>query len=293
MNIQFTYNIICNQHCLFSSEKIDSPLAFIVVPGNPSIIEFYKEFSCALIELFNYPTIIVSLCKNGEHSLGVHQAIHLKIQFFNEIFQKYPNTKFIILGHSIGNYITLQALRQIDQSRIVGYYGLFPALINLKQSFCTLYKIITYSPFIIACLAFSTHLLQLLPLSLITFFFSLVTDVPKQYIPILKHHLDPQMTGQMLSLCKDEGIQIKEYPDDFIQFLNSFHSKLHLIYGKNDVYGNENVARDMMQRCPEAQITITDILHAFVLGYVQNVIEVISPMLKETIQLFEHQMIEE
>ena len=50
-NIQFTKKIIEGQHCLLSNTNItSSPLTFIIIPGNPSIVELYKEFATLFIK---------------------------------------------------------------------------------------------------------------------------------------------------------------------------------------------------------------------------------------------------
>jgi hypothetical protein len=49
-----------------------------------------------------------------------------------------------------------------------------------------------------------------------------------------------------------------------------------MIYGKFDCYGNEETANKFHQLVPNAILTIVNILHAFVLGYSQDVIDEIK-----------------
>ena len=286
MNERYQKEIICNQPCLFSSDHIQSEIIFLVIPGNPSIIEYYIEFSDQLISLFNYPVIIGSLHQENETRLSVEQAIHLKIELLNEFIRRYPTSKFIIFCHSIGNYITLHALRTINQEKILGFYGLFPALAYLQEAFCTMYKIVTSSSLAITTVSYMVNILKILPHDFTLKLLHKIADVPERYCDIIINYLDYPLLSQMLFLCKDEGKTIRDYTVDFIEYLNSLNTKLHLIYGQNDVYGNKDVGEDMKFRCPKAQIEIIDCLHAFVLGSVQQVIDVIEPMIKQDLLQF-------
>ena len=287
MNTRYTRRNVLNQPCLFSSEPIQSPIIFLIIPGNPSIIEYYKEFSDQLISLFNYPSIIASMHQDNETRLTVQQAIDLKVQMLQHFTTIYPNSKFIIFCHSIGNYVTLNALNSIDQSKIIGFYGLFPALAYLREAFCTMYKIVTSSPLMITVCSYMVNIFKIIPRSLSVKVLNIVADVPERYCDIIVNHLDYPLLSQMLFLCKDEGKTIRGYSDEFVQYLNSLGNKLHLIYGQNDVYGNKDVAEDMKFRCPNAHIEIIDCVHAFVLGSVQTVIDVIEPLLKQDLQQVE------
>ena len=150
-NIKFTKKIIEGQICLFShphpENKISSPLVFIIIPGNPSIPELYIEFATIFIKKFNYPVIISSLASNTSKNFSLEKAISLKKNFIEFLLNANPNTKYIVLGHSIGNYILMKSLQKLDNmdtNNIIGIYCLFPAMKNLYQSFTLQYKIISY-----------------------------------------------------------------------------------------------------------------------------------------------------
>jgi len=54
-----------------------------------------------------------------------------------------------------------------------------------------------------------------------------------------------------------------------------------MIYGKKDRYGNEKIANNFKKIVPNAKIKIVDILHAFVLGYSQNMFNAIVDMIND------------
>lgn len=299
-NIKFVKKIIEGQICLLSHPNLEniisSSLVFILIPGNPSIPELYIEFASLFTKKFNYPLIISSLASNTSKNFSLEKAISLKKNFFEYLLNKNPNTKYIVLGHSIGNYIlikSLQKLNNINTNNIIGIYCLFPAMKNLYQSFTLQYKIISYNIIIINIIAFLSNLFQILPLCLIILFFKLISNVPKQYVERLARNATQNITKQMLLLTRDEGKYVKEYEKDFINFMKNNAYRLRMIYGKFDVYGNEETAKQFKELVPEVTLKIVNILHAFVLGYSQNVFNEIEDYIKKDIKDFKKNDINE
>ena len=279
----YTRQIIEGQFCLFSDVfNISSHITFIIIPGNPSIAELYIQFGNLLKEKFKYPVIISSLITNDTKTYSLKKIIELKTKFFEYLFKSNPNGKYIVLGHSIGCYILFKALKNIkDISKIIGIYCLFPALQNLYDCFPTNYKIITYNYFVINIFSFFVRLLKIMPLCLIILFFRCISDVPADNVECLISNIDFSSTKQILYLAKDEGKYIKGYDDDLIEFLNKISQKLKMIYGKKDRYGNEKIANNFKKIVPNAKIKIVDILHAFGLGYSQDMFNAIVDMIND------------
>ncbi|KAL7714827.1 Lipid droplet-associated hydrolase [Entamoeba marina] len=262
-SISFVKHIINDTPCIFAGELRNSPLAFIIVPGNPSINELYTEFASLLIHSFNAPVVITSLASSSSNKLSLGEAIHMKQTFFQTMFEQHPNTKYIVLCHSIGNYITLKALQQLsNHTQILSFYCLFPAIKNLSESLSVEYKILSRFNFIIYFVTFFLHLLAFIPLVLLKWFFRVFADVPSNYAAVLAATLTPSLLSQMLMLCRDEGYYIKDYEEQFIQHLNEFGDNLKMIYGRFDKYGNEDAARTIQELCPKAKIQVIDTLHA-------------------------------
>ncbi|ELP84872.1 hypothetical protein EIN_284480 [Entamoeba invadens IP1] len=282
--MSFEKKVVSGQPCLVKGNIMNSPIAYVIVPGNPSILELYEDFANQMIKRYPSPVIISSLQKTAGYTITLSETVELKKRFFEDLFATYPNTKFIIFAHSIGNYISLNALKQLPSSlckeKIIGFYSLFPALKNMYPTFTTLYRVLTWSYLFIYLLACLTHLMKVVPLSVVMFVFNIFSDVPHQYIKAIKDGLTPEITGQMLSLCKEEGVHIKEYQQDFIDFIQSMKDQMHFVYGKHDVYGDETVANEMMTICQDASFVVTNTLHAFVLGYVEDIVDIVAPLVR-------------
>ena len=284
-NIEFTKKIIEGQICLFSNIKNTSnSLTFIIIPGNPSIVELYVQFAELFIQKFNCPVIISSLASNTSKNYSLEKGLKLKQNFFEYLFNTNPNGKYIVLAHSIGNYILIKSLQKINDSKqIIAIYCLFPALKNLYQSFTLQYRIISYNKLIINLISFLSNLFQILPLCLIILIFKIISDIPGEYIGCLTRNATPSITKQMLLLTQDEGNYVKDYSNDFIEFMNENSYRLRMIYGKFDCYGNEETANKFHQLVPNAILKIVNILHAFVLGYSQDVFDEIYDLIKKDI----------
>ena len=109
----------------------------------------------------------------------------------------------------------------------------------------------------------------------------MVSDVPSDKVECLINNIDFSRTKQILFLAKDEGKYIKDYSKDLIEFLNKISLKLRMIYGKNDRYGNEKIAKKFKELVPNAKIKIVNILHAFVLGYTHDLFNEIVDMIRD------------
>ena len=275
--------LIEGQYCLFNDiNNKSSPIAFIIIPGNPSIAELYIQFGNLLTKQFKYPVIISSLLSDNTETYSLEKCIEYKKKFFEYLFKNNPNTKYIILGHSIGNYIIFQALKKIkDIKNIIAIYSLFPALQNLYTCFPLDYKILTFNYLIINIFSFFIKFIKFLPLCYIILFFKLVSDVPSDKVECLINNIDFSSIKQILFLAKDEGKYIKDYSKDLIEFLNKISLKLRMIYGKNDRYGNEKIAKKFKELVPNAKIKIVNILHAFVLGYTHDLFNEIVDMIRD------------
>ena len=285
--INFTKKIIEGQLCFFSDINNNlSPLTFIIVPGNPSIEEFYFTFAVKFIQKFNSPVIISSLASDTLKNYSLQNVIEKKKNFFEYLFNMNPNGKYIVIGHSIGNYILLKAIQSLNDSKqIIGIYNLFPAIQNLYNGFPLKFKILTNNIIIINICAIFSSLFQILPLCLIILFFKLISRMSRKTVECLARNINYSFTKQMLLLAKDEANYIKDYTDDFIKFLNEISHKIKMVYGKNDKYGNEEIARKFKELVPKVELKIVNIKHTFAPKYSQDIFYEIYDWIKNDIDI--------
>lgn len=51
-----------------------------------------------------------------------------KAQYLIQKLEQEPNTRLILVGHSVGAYICLQLLRHVPADRVVAVWGLYPTI---------------------------------------------------------------------------------------------------------------------------------------------------------------------
>uniref|UniRef100_A0A383V4Q4 AB hydrolase-1 domain-containing protein n=1 Tax=Tetradesmus obliquus TaxID=3088 RepID=A0A383V4Q4_TETOB len=99
-------------------------LQLLVVPGNPGFCGFYDEFMLQLAQLFGRHNVdIMAVSHAGHDSAGLSQGkvwcldsqIQHKVALLKEHVLAPGRPPAVILAHSIGSYIMLQAVKQLEQ----------------------------------------------------------------------------------------------------------------------------------------------------------------------------------
>ncbi|XP_048831194.1 lipid droplet-associated hydrolase isoform X3 [Brienomyrus brachyistius] len=158
------------------------PLLFLIIPGNPGLVGFYRPFMKTLWQSFQglHPVWAVShaghcvppdsmdMTEDGPlletHDVfGLRGQIEHKMAFLKRHVPR--DTKLVLIGHSIGCYIILEMMKRDPQMQVLKALLLFPTIERMAASpqgrlmtpvLCRL-RFITYLPI---------FLLSLLPLSL-------------------------------------------------------------------------------------------------------------------------------
>uniref|UniRef100_A0A8D0H524 Lipid droplet-associated hydrolase n=1 Tax=Sphenodon punctatus TaxID=8508 RepID=A0A8D0H524_SPHPU len=137
---------------LQKDESKDLPkLLFLVVPGNPGLVSFYKTFIQALYCGFNqqYPVWIVSHAghckppggmkmtedtgmKELDDVFGLSGQIEHKLNFVRKNVPE--DTKLVLIGHSIGCYIILEMMKRVPELQVLRCLLLFPTIERMAES---------------------------------------------------------------------------------------------------------------------------------------------------------------
>ncbi|CAG8460942.1 5138_t:CDS:2 [Paraglomus brasilianum] len=131
-------------------EKTNDPkgtLVLFIIPGNPGVIEYYKEFCDNIFRERKGKIEIVGGHSYGDHYQGnsrlysLQDQINHKIAIFDELERKFTSEhghnvapRFILCGHSIGAYIATQLLRSRPDHGIIQVYALFPTLQHIHKT---------------------------------------------------------------------------------------------------------------------------------------------------------------
>ncbi|PNX95133.1 UPF0554 protein [Trifolium pratense] len=147
--------------------QADAPsLHVLVVPGNPGVILFYKDFVEFLYELLGGTA---SITGNYWPSLSFKKGFGArKIDFIKEELQdiKIP---IILVGHSIGSYISIEMFKK-SLEKVKYCIGLYPFLtLNPHSITQSIIGKIAQSQILAAALSYLIASLGLLPVKALTF----------------------------------------------------------------------------------------------------------------------------
>ncbi|KAI7979278.1 Lipid droplet-associated hydrolase [Camellia lanceoleosa] len=148
----------------------DPSLHVLFIPGNPGVISFYTDFLENLYELLGGTASITAVGhisqteKNWEHGrlFSLEEQIDHKIDFIRHELQN-SEVPIILVGHSIGSYISIEMFRRSPE-KVIYCIGLYPFLaVNTESSKQATIKRLATSPILSAAVSSVVGLLGLLP----------------------------------------------------------------------------------------------------------------------------------
>lgn len=130
--------ILDSQQNVFNN---DVQQVFVMVPGNPGHPEFYVDYMGLLHAETKRPCVIIGHTGHSPHTATPHLFSHFhqvehKVHVMHTLRGRYPNAKFVLLGHSIGAWIALEMLKFLDTDRIHRVINLFPTVHHIGLSLC-------------------------------------------------------------------------------------------------------------------------------------------------------------
>ncbi|KAM4040663.1 lipid droplet-associated hydrolase isoform 2-T2 [Anomaloglossus baeobatrachus] len=133
-----------------TSDHASPKLLFLIIPGNPGVVGFYKTFMHSLYCGFNkkYPVWAIShgghcspptgMDMTDEHDQQIDDVFGLNGQIEHKlcfIKQNVPSDICLVLiGHSIGCYIILEMMKRSPEMKVLKSILLFPTIERMAQS---------------------------------------------------------------------------------------------------------------------------------------------------------------
>ncbi|KAM9466538.1 lipid droplet-associated hydrolase [Clarias gariepinus] len=135
-----------------ATKNSNSPqVLFLIIPGNPGVVGFYKSFMWTLYQAFKqrYPVWAVSHAGHcappdtmdmvqdaskaeSEDVFGLNGQIEHKLGFLLEHVPR--DTHLVLIGHSIGCYIILEMMKRDPELKVVKSVLLFPTIERMASS---------------------------------------------------------------------------------------------------------------------------------------------------------------
>ncbi|KAF8642135.1 hypothetical protein HU200_067394 [Digitaria exilis] len=246
------------------SKEKEPSLHVLVIPGNPGIAAFYKNFVEALYENIDGQASVTAIGhishsqKDSERGrlFSLHEQIDHKVDFIEQELQ-HSETSIVLVGHSIGAYIGLEVFKRFP-NKIQMFVGLYPFLKLNKNS-------VTQSA--IGYIARSSLLSKGVSL-FASFIGSLqpsvtrgivrrflgpswsVTAVDVACCHLLKYHT----VRNVLFMAMTEFQKLTEEPD--WTFVRANEGKLAFLFGVDDHWGPLSHFEEISKRAPGVTLTV-------------------------------------
>ncbi|KAK7573811.1 hypothetical protein V9T40_011002 [Parthenolecanium corni] len=253
----------------------DGENLILLIPGNPGLVDFYREFLKELHEKLQIPVWAVShlghemppKSKNMHytHKYNLQDQIDHKIT----IIRKYvpQNCKLFVIAHSMGAKITQEMLKEPDiEQRIATSFMLFPTVERIGDTPNARFvrPMIQYMGF---PLVFLSLIFTCLPRVLRAFMLSSVFSTaygaaPNHVVEAGLKLVQPTILGNVFHLFKTELNQIKELD---VATLNKHKKKLKFYYGTNDGWSPLIFYENLIKNIPDMDAVVCQngMSHAF------------------------------
>ncbi|KAM2104688.1 hypothetical protein ACFX1R_015261 [Malus domestica] len=233
---------LCNVSS-FTTEVLEIPadnptLHVLVIPGNPGIVSFYKDFVESLYELLGGAASVTGKNWNWEHGrlFSLQEQIDHKMDFIKQELQN-NEVPILLVGHSIGSYISLEMfkrspeksfIRKLAASRIISVVlSLIVALLGL----------------------FPIRLLRLIVTTFLGKLWS-ATAVEATCSHLVKYHT----MRNVLFMAMTEFRKLSETPD--WAFMREKQHKMAFLFGVDDHWGPLQMFEEISKQVPDAVLSI-------------------------------------
>ncbi|XP_006835313.1 PREDICTED: UPF0554 protein C2orf43 homolog isoform X2 [Chrysochloris asiatica] len=210
---------------------------------------------------------------------GLHGQIEHKLAFLRTYVPK--QMKLVLIGHSIGCYISLQMLKYAPELPVIRSLMLFPTIERMSVSPNGKIATPLLCWFRYALYAISYILLKPLPESIKSFIirsFGQARSIPDECMCMSP--LDPFCLANAAYLGGQEMVQVVERDNETIK---KHLSKLIFYYGTIDRWCPKEYYDDIKKDFPEGDIQLCEkkIPHAFILSHSQAMAEMAADWLKD------------
>ncbi|KAI8576325.1 hypothetical protein K450DRAFT_257222 [Umbelopsis ramanniana AG] len=261
----------------------------LLVPGNPGLVDYYTTFCEEIHDALSHSSLsldIIAVSHLGHSSkplnttkqlFTLQEQIQHKIECFDIIRKQYgPETKIVLIGHSVGSFICTEVLKARPNHNIVRLIALFPTLQHIAKTpnGVALSPIFPVIPRTIV--SWSASLLSWIHPTVRKTIVSYITKQPDPSLSVTSDQLlQRNVVNNALFMAGQEMASIKELDYDFYHA----HVKKFIIYfSPKDSWAPQDHYDDMKSRFPNANITLCEenLPHAFVLDHAKSMAKKVS-----------------
>ncbi|KAK2584422.1 hypothetical protein KPH14_006803 [Odynerus spinipes] len=272
----------------------------IVIPGNPGIPLFYKDFIKSLSSKLPPETPIwavghaghvqppkgLEIAMPSEREWNKYYGLNAQVEHKVQFIKKYvpDDARIYLIGHSIGSWVILNLLKNEDISkRVEKCYLLFPTIENIADTPNGRF-LIGFVFYLTTILLYMSWIFTMFPYCLQAFLirvFGIFYGIPAKSIDPIILLLQPLALGRVFKLAREEMIKVKELDDDVI---SQYGHKLWLYYGATDNWTPLSHYENMRSKHPnvEAQLCKRGFSHCFVWKDDKELGKIVGDMINES-----------
>lgn len=268
-------------HLLKFGEVKNTGILFLVIPGNPGIAEYYDDFMKVLYQNSNYSIPVWAISHAGHvsipntsNNLAVEKASYSVCSLEGQIKHKLtfikkhipPDVKLVLIGHSIGCYMILKLLDDLESHQVLRCFMLFPTIERMAESpkgqvATPLLKYLRWlGTLIVQGLSYLSPHLQF---RMILWYFR-GRSVPDCIYNASMSLFDPFCVSNVMFMANMEMQKVVNLDEDLIR---RHLPKLSFYYGSDDHWCPKSYYFDFLEKFPHAdtRLCTDDHDHAFVL----------------------------
>ncbi|XP_078397673.1 lipid droplet-associated hydrolase isoform X1 [Cetorhinus maximus] len=258
-----------------------SKVLFLIIPGNPGIVCYYKPFMQILYKILNQKYPIWAISHAGhcvppediemmedielEDVFGLNGQIEHKLTFLRKNVPK--DIKLVLIGHSIGCHMILEMMKREPKLQVLKAVLLFPTIERMAESpqgklmtpvLCKL-RFLMYVP-----IYFLSFVPESVKASLVRWALQGLQSLDEATVSATLNLFNVDCAANAMYMGSQEMMQVVQRDDSTIgQYLN----KLIFYYGSNDHWCPVKYYEDMKRSFPDGTIHLCQkgIRHAFVL----------------------------
>eukprot|EP00735_Rhodelphis_limneticus_P003647 TRINITY_DN15139_c0_g1::TRINITY_DN15139_c0_g1_i1::g.30694::m.30694 TRINITY_DN15139_c0_g1::TRINITY_DN15139_c0_g1_i1::g.30694 ORF type:complete len:341 (+),score=36.76,sp/Q5R7E8/LDAH_PONAB/31.76/4e-36,DUF2305/PF10230.4/1.2e-54,Abhydrolase_6/PF12697.2/3.2e-11,Abhydrolase_5/PF12695.2/2.8e-07,DUF1749/PF08538.5/0.047,Abhydrolase_1/PF00561.15/0.5 TRINITY_DN15139_c0_g1_i1:52-1023(+) len=273
-----------------NSRNMNRNTILICIPGNPGVLNFYIPFLDRLAQAApEHLHQVVCIGFAGHDGMGLNgtaifdleQQIQHKIDFLDEEVARYRSQEaiepqLVLMGHSIGAFISLQIMKRRPDLPIVRTYLLFPTIRDMWPQVRFPKSLLFYWG-LRHFFSRAAGTLGWLPENVKRF---MLTHIPEDFLSSALLFFEHNLVLNVLHLAKTEFDTVKELDHEDLRPLMS---RLTLYYGQKDGWVPRAHYEDMKRHYPQDEVYLDEshpmLEHAFVLRGSIPMAEILSTML--------------
>ncbi|XP_021892478.1 lipid droplet-associated hydrolase isoform X2 [Carica papaya] len=249
---------------LLEIQADDPTFHVLFIPGNPGVITFYKEFVESLYELLGGNASVTAIGhishtkKDWERGklFSLEEQIDHKMDFVKQELQN-REVPIVLVGHSIGSYISLEMLRRSTE-KVIYCIGVYPFLaVNQYSRTQSHIRKIAASPILSVIICLLVALLGLLPVwaSRLIVSKSVGISWSATAVDATCTHLRQYHTMRnVLFMAMTEFKELSKTPN--WTFMRENQHKISFLYGIDDHWGPMYMFNEISKQAPKISLSV-------------------------------------